>query len=407
MKRSLLLLSTLLGGFLLASCGDEGNVTLPRAVDSPAGPSSELPYLSTGQEGEILLSWVEHTGPGDTVSLRYAGWEDGGWGEAREISAGDDWFVNWADFPSVVGSGGNAVAAHWLHKVPGNTYSYDVNISMKNGPRWTQPVTPHDDGTATEHGFVSMIPRQEGSVLALWLDGRRTAGRADNEYFDLDKAMTLRSAVIGPDGTVSGGQRVDSAVCDCCQTDLAAIPGGAIAAYRDRAAGEIRDIAVSRYIDGAWSEGRIVHSDGWKIGGCPVNGPALASSDSTVVLAWYTGADDRKRVRAAISRDAGRTFGSPVELNNGTPLGRVDAAITSNRKIFVSWMERQEGEEASFVVREIVSGELSPPLTVAGMDPSRSSGFPRMTASGTRLLFAWTHIGEESRVRTAQMETGD
>lgn len=407
MKRSLLLLSIFFGGLLLASCGNEGNVTLPREVESPAGPASELPYLSTGQDGEILLSWVEHTGPGDTVRLRYAGWRDGRWGEARDISQGDDWFVNWADFPSVVGSGGDAVAAHWLHKVPGNIYSYDVNISLKKDSVWTEPIIPHGDGTATEHGFVSMIPREDGSLLALWLDGRRTAGRADDEYFDLDKAMTLRSALIGPDGTVSAGQRVDSAVCDCCQTDLAAIPGGAIAAYRDRTAGEIRDIAVSRYVDGMWSEGRIVHSDGWKIGGCPVNGPALASSDSTVVLAWYTGADDRHRVRAAISGDAGRTFGPPVELNTGTPLGRVDAAITSNGKIFVSWMERQEGEEATFVVREIGSGEPSPPLTVAGMDPSRSSGFPRMTASGTRLLFAWTHTGEESQVRTARMDTGN
>lgn len=397
----------MIGGLLLASCAGDGKVSLPRAVDSPAGPSSELPYLSTGQEGEILLSWVEHTGPGDSVSLRYAAWEDGEWGEAREIAAGDDWFVNWADYPSVVGSGGNAAAAHWLHKVPGNTYSYNVNISMKSGGGWTPPVTPHDDGTATEHGFVSMIPGGDGSVLALWLDGRRTAGRADDQYFDLEKAMTLRSALIGPDGAVSAGQRVDSAVCDCCQTDLAAIPGGAIAAYRDRAPGEIRDIAVSRYLNGTWSKGRVVHADGWKIGGCPVNGPALASSDSTVVLAWYTGADDQKRVRAAVSRDAGRTFGPPVELNMGTPLGRVDAAITSNGKIFVSWMERQEeGEEATFTVREISGGDPSPPLTVAGMDPSRSSGFPQMTASGTRLLFAWTHIGEETRIRTARMDTG-
>ncbi len=388
---------------VLFSCG-ETDQPLPQPMTSPAGPASELPNLHASAGGEVFLSWVEHLGSTDSVALRHARLESGGWGEGRTIASGDDWFVNWADYPSVTGTDEGVVAAHWLRKIPGGTYAYEVNMSLLGETEWSTPVTPHDDGTATEHGFVSLLPWNDASVLAIWLDGRNTADRADDEYFDLEKAMTLRSAVVGEDG-VSEAHQIDSAVCDCCQTDLARLPGGAIAAYRDRTSGEIRDIAVSRYVDGTWEEPRTVHEDGWEIGGCPVNGPAIASADSTVAVAWFTGADDQNRVKAAVSRDAGETFGAPVAVDLGEPTGRVDVAITGSGRIYVSWMERESEAEASFMVREI--GDRGPlePLSIAEMSSSRSSGFPKMSSSADRLIFAWTDTGENSRVQTAVLNT--
>lgn len=387
----------------LFSCGETGH-PLPQPMTSPAGPASELPNLHASAGGELFLSWVEHLGSTDSVALRHSRLESGGWSEGRTIASGDDWFVNWADYPSVAGTDQGVVAAHWLHKIPGGPYAYEVSMSLLGDGEWSTPVTPHDDGTATEHGFVSLLPLNNSSVLAIWLDGRNTADRADDEYFDLEKAMTLRSAVVGEDG-VSEAQQIDSAVCDCCPTDLAPLPGGAIAAYRDRTAGEIRDIAVSRYVDGSWEEPRTVHEDGWEIGGCPVNGPSIASADSTVAVAWFTGADDQKRVKAAVSRDAGETFGDPVAVDMGDPTGRVDVAITGSGQMYVSWMERESEAEATFMVREIGDEGPGEPLSVAGMSSSRSSGFPKMASSADRLIFAWTDTGENSRVQTAVLDT--
>lgn len=351
----------------------------------------------------MYLSWLEKLGSADSVALRHARLESGSWSEPRTIASGDDWFVNWADYPSVTGTDQGVAAAHWLRKIPGGPYAYEVNVSL-HGTEWSAPVTPHEDGTATEHGFVSLLPLNNSSVLALWLDGRQTANRSEDEYFDLEKAMTLRSAVIGENG-VSEAQQVDAAVCDCCQTDLAHLPGGAIAAYRDRTAGEIRDIAVSRYTDGVWEEPRTVHKDGWEIGGCPVNGPAVASADSTVAVAWFTGAGDQNQVKAAVSRDAGDSFGAPFSVDLGDPMGRVDVTITGSGRIYVSWMERESEKEASFMVRELGEDGALEPLAVAEMSSSRSSGFPKMASSADQLIFAWTDIGDNSRVLTAVLDT--
>lgn len=397
---------TLLLIVFLISCST-GEIPEPQEVASPAASGSELPALFTDDTGTVFLSWVEETGRGDSVALQYARWTGEGWSSPAAVAYGDDWFVNWADFPMVAGRGGEPLAAHWLHKVPGGPYSYNVRMRM-NRPEagWGEPLTPHDDGTPTEHGFVSLLPHGDRSVLAIWLDGRRTDGRAAEEYSDLDKAMSLRSAVVSDDGTVSERAEIDAAICDCCQTALAGIPGGAIAAYRDRTGEEIRDIYISRYLGGQWSEPVPVHRDGWRIGGCPVNGPVLASSDSTVVLAWYTGADDDYRVRAALSRDAGATFGDPIDLDGGDPVGRVGAAIAENGQVFVSWMEKETDSEARLMVRRIDdSGADGPALSVAPMAASRSSGFPAMTASGNTLFFAWTTIGEEKEtgVQTAMI----
>lgn len=62
---------------------------------------------------------------------------------------------------------------------------------------------------------------------------------------------------------------------------------------------EIRDISVIRLKDGKWSQPRWVAQDGWRINGCPVNGPAVAASDRHVAVAWFTGAANTQQVKLA------------------------------------------------------------------------------------------------------------
>jgi hypothetical protein len=69
-----------------------------REIDSPAGPSSGEPNLFATADGRVFLSWIERTGE-KRHALRFAVREGGKWSEPRVISEGDNWFVNWADFP--------------------------------------------------------------------------------------------------------------------------------------------------------------------------------------------------------------------------------------------------------------------------------------------------------------------
>ena len=148
-------------------------------IVSPAGENSSLPNLFSNKE-KTLMSWVEHQE--DTLaSLCYAELKDVEWQTSHEILQGDDWFVNWADFPMITENRGNLLS-HVLKKSSEGTYSYDVklNVLPKGSENWMTDLPLHTDDTPTEHGFVSAVPykgRFFFYYLARWPEYRRKAGR--------------------------------------------------------------------------------------------------------------------------------------------------------------------------------------------------------------------------------------
>lgn len=369
-----------------------------RELPLPAGTGSALPRLSAAPGGEILISWVEPR-PRERHALLFATLGDSGWSDPRTVTEGEGWFVNWADFPSVVGLPEDALAAHWLEKSGPGTYAYDVRVSVSpdGGARWNAPVTPHRDRTETEHGFVSLYPEAGGRLGAVWLDGREMAG-GDDHHGSGD--MTLRYAALDRAGVVVDSAVLDHRVCECCKTSAATTGEGPVVVYRDRSDGEIRDIFIVRRSNGTWTSPQPVARDGWEIEGCPVNGPAVAARGAAVAVAWFTAAQDTPRVRIAFSADAGRTFGPPVRVDDGSPVGRVDVVLEQGGSALVSWLEGQGGEGAFRVRRVHPDGKAEVPITVASPETARSGGFPQMELSGGRLVFAWTG----DRVFTAEMQ---
>ena len=373
-----------------------GEVT---AVRNPAGAGGRYPHLAGSDHGPVM-SWLQAQ-PQGRFALQHARWRDGTWGPAGTVTSGADWFINWADFPSVVPIDATTWAAHWLQQKPGSVYSYDVRIAISTdaGATWSAPMSPHDDRTPTEHGFVSLYA-VNGAAQAVWLDGRHTTGEHDHSG-DAAGAMTLHSAMVGKDGHRAAADReLDARVCDCCQTDAALTAEGPVVVYRDRSEREVRDIALVRYGAGRWSEPVHVHADGWKIDACPVNGPAVDARGNTVVVAWFT-APDVPRVRVAFSDDSGRSFTPPVEVTNGDVAGRVDVVLLDDGRAVVSWLQQSStGAEirAQPFNRDGVAGAA---VVIAGSSVQRSSGFPQMVRADDGLLFAWTDSIDPPQVRTA------
>ena len=89
-----------------------------------AAPGSAEPYLASAPDGRVVMSWLEPLDGG--TALRYAVLEDGAWSAAITVAQGDDWFVNWADFPSLALAPDGTLAAHWLAKVGDDPYAYGV-----------------------------------------------------------------------------------------------------------------------------------------------------------------------------------------------------------------------------------------------------------------------------------------
>lgn len=367
--------------------------------------------LFTSPQGQVLFSWTAFIND-STDALRFAPLEKDQWGEARTIAEGTDWFVNWADFPALATFPENddQLLAHWLEMRAEGTYDYDVHltISTDDGQNWGSSFIPHRDSIAAEHGFVSMVPLEKERIFVSWLDGRNTKGEGhDHGGHDHGQgagAMTIRAAEVAADGSLHGETALDERVCDCCQTSAALTDEGPVVVYRDRSAEEIRDIAIVRRVAGSWTKPQAVHADGWKIAGCPVNGPVVKASGKMVAVAWYAAPQDTGEVKVAFSYDSGATFEAPIRVDHGKPLGRVGLEIMDDESVVVLWME-QENEKASIRAREILTdGTSGDEILIAQTEASRQSGFPVMCKDDDSLYFAWTVVGEvSSEVQTARL----
>lgn len=371
-------------------------------IDVPAVRESLSPNLAVGPDGTVALSWLELDGP--ESSLKFSRLSGRHWTSARSIAHGDNWFVNWADFPSVVPISATLWAAHWLVSQPAGGYAYDIAVALStdSGQVWSEPMSPHRDGTETEHGFVTLYPNDAGVGL-IWLDGRNMVNEARDDV--AASGMTLRGASLSPDLALSNELLVDGLICDCCQTDVAITGKGPVAIYRDRTSTEIRDIYVARYIENRWQEGTPVASDSWNIPGCPVNGPVIEANDNTVAVAWFTAANNVARIQVGFSNDAAASFSAPIDVVSGETVGRVGLAILSDEQIAVSWIRKAPGDSAEVCIRRVsADGQLGPVTIVSGGDSVSTFSVPQMVRSGEDLILAWTRqVSGSNQVMSARV----
>ena len=373
----------------------------PQPVTSPAAANSAQPQLSVSKRG-VLLSWMEHAG--DLATLKFAERTSAGWTSPRTIATGRNWFVNWADVPSALRLPSGAIVAHWLQRSAPKGYAYDVRLShsVDDGKTWSASYLPHSDGTPTEHGFASLFPIGDGFGL-VWLDGRAMKGGGEHGGEHGGGAMSVRFGQFDKNFKQVSETAVDGRVCECCPTAAVATAEGVIAAYRDRSEAEIRDNYVARFVNGKWLAPKPVFNDNWKIAACPVNGPALAANGRLVAMSWFTANQDQGRAYLAFSDDAGASFGSPIRVDDGGSLGRVDVELLPDGAALATWIEFAD-QRAQFRARRIDrNGTRSAPITISGLAGNRSSGYPRAAIANGEIVFAWTESaeGRPLQVRTA------
>ena len=178
-------------------------------------------------------------------------------------------------------------------------------------------------------------------------------------------------------------------------------------AYRDRTTEEVRDINVVRLDNGTWSDPMTVHRDDWHIAGCPVNGPAIAANDDELVVAWYTQVDERPTVRLARSYNGGRSFASPIDIDDSAPLGRVGVVLLADGLAVVSWLRSTSGRTTMAMRTVDPDGNLGAVYDLADVSATRATGFPQMVSVGESLIVAWTDAqGNASQVRSARLSLG-
>lgn len=391
MKQILLFIAIL---FVILSCNQSGSKTVItiKEISSPATDSCAEPYLFTDKKGIVFLSWIEKKNKEST--LKFSTLSGDQWTEPVTIAAGNNWFVNWADYPLLTGDGEKNLVAHFLEKSEKGTYTYDVKLvtSADEGKTWSVPGILHDDGKKAEHGFVSMIPYEDKYFIS-WLDGRNavmeTEGGHDAGHHG---QMTIRGAIVDKKGKKSAEWELDNRVCDCCQTSAAITANGPVVVYRDRSEEEIRDISIVRLVNGKWTSPKPIFLDNWKINGCPVNGPRADAMGNNLVVAWFSSPDMKAQVNIVFSTDGGALFNAPIRIDEGKGIGRVDVVMLDDKSAVVSWMEGSAIKAA----KVYIDGKKEPSIIISTSSESRSSGFPQMTKSGDNLIFAWTDEKEKT-----------
>ncbi|MUH37997.1 hypothetical protein D9O36_19260 [Zobellia amurskyensis] len=358
---------------------------------SPVKNGSSLPSLVTTKNG-ALLSWV-HEINDSLGELKYARLSKGEWAEPETIVQGSDWFINWADFPTISENNGNLLS-HVLRKSSKETFSYDIQLNLKSATdaAWRTNLPLHTDGTKTEHGFVTILPYKEDRFFVTWLDGRNTGGGGHGHEGD----MNIRAAEVAADGTVSSEVLLDAKTCSCCQTTAAITDNGPVVLYRDRTDAEIRDIAITRWVNGKWTEPKFIFNDGWEIKGCPVNGPKADAIKNDLAVAWFTAVNNEPKVQLVFSLDGGENFGTPILISDNNTMGRVDLILLDKENAIVSWMETLDKEAQIKAVKVNRSGEISKEIVVSELGASRKTGFPQMTLVGDKVHFAWTDVAKET-----------
>ncbi len=311
--------------------------------------------------------------------------------------------------------------AAFLDGASANTPAIDVLWTARQGEHTTVKIARSADGGRTfsaprelqapgaagDRGWPALAVDRSGRSHAIWLDHRGLAAGGDAPHHGHDGvAMAQRSALYYAPGAGAPTEReVAKGVCYCCKTALAATTGGTlIAAWRHVYPGNLRDIAYAVSPDGGrtFTAPRRVSEDGWRLEGCPDDGPAIAAGpDESVHLVWPTlvgDADPHKAVFYARARN-GR-FGPRVRVSGaGENAAHPQIAAAANGSVAVLWDRIVEGRRRVFISWK-AGGDAGGFGAPAAISEAASASYPAAAFSDDVLVAVWTE-GDPSASRIA------
>ena len=365
-------------------------------VQTPTNKNSLAPNLcSFGNH--FALSWIERNTDGE-ARLQMATWNGSEFDEIRLIAKSKGMFANWADIPSLVEAPSGDLYAHWLNRIGNETYEYGIQIerSIDHGKSWQSLGWLHNDTSATEHGFVSLIP-EDRHVRAFWLDGRQMKKPTGK--------MMLRTAIL--DGNkIKSEHMVDDDVCTCCPTAAIQLPSGSAVVYRDRLPQEIRDISLVHLKNG-WSKPSRIQKDNWVMPGCPVNGPSIATNGNIIAVSRFTVIKNMAKIILKLFKDGQVKSGKEIILDENVPVGRC-VTVCSKDSVYNIWIGVDKNQSVLRMAEVSLFGKIKRKMTLVPIDEDRSRGMPRAIFINTYLWVSWTDSNQVRLGRLkANIETSD
>ena len=379
------------------------------------------PTLAADARGTVALAWVSRDSSGADVWLAVSRDSGASFSTPTRVNVAPGRVKSFPEGrPALaLGSGGElAVAWSELRSVSTGAVDLRVRASADFGRTFGGVTTVNDDAAGPPpgltwrqlyrwtrehrgdafHGFPALAFLADGSLLAAWLDDRKTPGP------DVARLATLWHALSSDGGqTWSANLAVSDSACPCCRVALAPAADGSVAlAYRD-GSNDLRDprLAMSRDGGGSFTTDTLVSRDGWNLPGCPDQGPALAwDRPQGGQYAWFTGAEPAG-VYVARWRHDGHVAGlrRPVADSLVAATHPVAAGFGGGVLIGVESRAPDDSARRVFAVRALDAAGAWSTWTFLGADATSRV----LAASGERLAIAgWVeHEAGRTRLRLA------
>jgi hypothetical protein len=270
-------------------------------------------------------------------------------------------------------------------------------------------VVPGTDAEGSR-GWQSVAVDSAGRVVVLWLDHRYAAHMPMSHSRDSSKKTAdttvpkmspsaraqLSKLYVGTlDG--SGGSMVWSGVCYCCKTSLIAAGSSVYAAWRHVFQGGFRDIAFTELRDGGRSFSSVVRvsADGWKIDGCPENGPALAADASRRIhVVWPTPPDGKTDTPLGLfyaNTSNATTFSPRAQIPTNGPAAHAQIVIGLDGQPIVAWDEIVAGARRIALAGVRGDGSSASFVPIASPTKSADQGWPALASTTGGTVLAWVN----------------
>ncbi|MDA0668156.1 MAG: hypothetical protein O3A95_10905 [Planctomycetota bacterium] len=348
--------------------------------------AGRFPSLTHDSNGTVYLTWYAAGEQKGETKLQQKTWNGKTWSSTQTIASGGGWMVNWADFAKFSTDASGSAMVTWLAGAHGHG-GYGVMFQKRReaGAGWTDPKPLHKDREAVEHGFVSLLPLDDGNSFATWIQSTAKGPPTD-----------LRFATYSAIGERSEEQVLDPRICDCCATAAVRLGNGdVLIAYRDRSETEVRNIQMLRgkpEPGAEWRSPKFEEPQDWKTAGCPVNGPALAADGSWVVLTYFhQNEKGQGQVKYSWSTDGGQKFSYPSILQREAKiLGRVAVTMLNPELAILAWLEVDNNQAQWMACALNQQGRTGPAIVLGEVKGSRADGFLSLTNAQQGTFAAWT-----------------
>lgn len=426
MKAAGLLPSTAVLILTLATLSQAGHAAEEGATLSIAGRSNA--HVSLASEGSVVAAvWAASAAGGET-DIMAAVSRDGGrsfTAPVRVNAVAGDARVNGEQPPRITLSTERGavprITVVWTAKGVNGTrlhWSSSADAGRTFAP--TQLVA--DTDAAGNRGWEAVAAAPGGRVFTAWLDHRKLASSgampsghqhgasatptASTDGADMAQLSQLYVAPIDgrtPAVPVTGG------VCYCCKTALVASGSQLFVAWRHVYAGNMRDIAFSASRDAGrtFASPVRVSEDRWQIAGCPDDGPTMAlDAQGRVHIVWPSvvteGSGPVKALFHAVSSD-GKSFSPRTRVPTEGQAHHPQLSIDATGAAVLVWDETGKGVRrlAAATARADATGRLE----FRRRGPSLGVGsYPVVIPAPSGWLAAWTEGAPGSTViRLAQI----